>query len=202
MRSLFREAVLADVKDLSGSGEEAVKEGSREIHIVRAEKGEGRAITEFVKSVKATMGDESDWLFLNNSEDEMRRIDNGTDIAYKAVCADTGDTAGVLIVEIPSRFGGENLGTYIGLSEEELKKVAHMDTAAVAPAYRGLKLQRRLMERAEEELYAEGFRYFMCTVHPENIYSRGNITGLGYRPVWKGEKYGGTLREVMLKERA
>lgn len=58
------------------------------------------------------------------------------------------------------------------------------------------------MERAEEELYAEGFRYFMCTVHPENIYSRGNITGLGYRPVWKGEKYGGTLREVMLKERA
>ena len=97
-----------------------MKEGSREIHIVRAEKGEGRAITEFVKSVKATMGDESDWLFLNNSEDEMRRIDNGTDIAYRAVCADTGDTAGVLIVEIPSRFGGENLGTYIGLSEEEL----------------------------------------------------------------------------------
>lgn len=175
---------------------------SGDIDIVRAKRGEGKSITEFVKAVKASMGEESDWLFLNNSEDEMLRIDNGTDIAYKAVCNYSGEIAGVLIVEIPSRFGGENLGSYADLSEKEMGKVAHMDTAAVSGKYRGLGLQRRLMERAEEELYSEGLRYFMCTVHPDNIYSRGNITRLGYRPVWKGEKYGGTLREVMLKERS
>ena len=168
--------------------------------LMRAERGEGLQITEFVKQVKGSMGDQTDWLFLNNSEEERRRIDEGLDPAYKAVDTETGETGGVLIVEIPHLIGGKNLGDYIGLSGDELKRVAHMDTAAVAPGYRGLKLQRRLMSMAEEELALQGYRYLMCTVHPDNIYSRGNVISLGSRPVWKGEKYGGTLREVMLKE--
>ena len=173
----------------------------RDIDIVRAKKGEGKLVTDFVKKVKAAMGQETEWLFLNNSEMEMQRIDEGTDIAYKAVASDTGELCAVLIVEVPSKTGGENMGEYVSLSEEEMKKVVHIDTAAVSPEFRGLKLQRRLMEKAEEEFSDEGFRYFMCTVHPDNVYSRKNIMDLGYRPVWKGEKYGGTLREVMLKER-
>ena len=55
------------------------------------------------------------------------------------------------------------------------------------------------MEQAEKDLKKEGFRYFLCTVHPDNRFSRENMEKLGYRQVWVGEKYGGYMRAVMMK---
>ena len=74
-----------------------------------------------------------------------------------------------------------------------------MDTAAVLPEYRGQKLQYRLMQMAEEELKKEGLRYLMCTVHPQNRYSRENVLRQGYEVAATKEKYGGYLRDILLK---
>ena len=85
------------------------------------------------------------------------------------------------------------------LFRSELPLVAHMDSVAVLPGYRGHRLQRRLMEAAEKDLTESGFKFLMCTVHPDNRYSRNNVISRGYEPVMVKEKYGGIVREIFLK---
>ena len=52
--------------------------------------------------------------------------------------------------------GMSNLGNDLGFDGAQLQRVVHMDTAAVHPDYRGMKLQYRLMVRAEQELRCRG----------------------------------------------
>lgn len=40
----------------------------------------------------------------------------------------------------------------------------------------------------------------MCTVHPENYYSRNNVIRQGYEVVLTKEKYGGYIRDILLKK--
>ena len=42
----------------------------------------------------------------------------------------------------------------------------------------------------------------MCTVYPENRYSRQNVISQGYEPVKSALKYGGYLREIFLLDRS
>lgn len=96
----------------------------------------------------------------------------------------------------------ENLGYDLHLPECERLKVAHMDTVIVRPSYRGNRLQRRLLKAAEQELKQTGYRYLMCTVHPENHYSLNNMRSCGYRIMLTREKYGGKLRHILCKTEA
>ena len=109
--------------------------------------------------------------------------------------------AGILLTTFPGD-SEENLGRDIGLPESELMLVAHMDSVAILPEYRGAGLQKRLMQHAEQELAEQGYRYFMCTVHPENRYSRQNIIKQGFKPVKTALKYGGYQREIFLRDRS
>lgn len=110
-----------------------------------------------------------------------------------------GRPAGFFLTLFPG-LDKENMGTFLNLSEEELKKTAHMDTAVVSPAFRGNHLQQRMMTFAEEELAKRGFRYLLATVHPDNKYSLQNVLSLGYRIVCTREMYGGFLRHIVAKE--
>ena len=94
----------------------------------------------------------------------------------------------------------ENLGRDINLSETDLLKVAHMDSVAVLPQYRGHGLQNKLMQAAEAEARQRGYRYLMCTVHPDNHYSKNNVLKQGYHVIATKEKYGGYTRNILLKE--
>lgn len=75
-----------------------------------------------------------------------------------------------------------------------------MDSAAVRAEYRGNRLQYILMQEAEQELRTMGYRYLMCTVHPDNHFSRENVLRQGYRVMKTTEKYGGFIRDILLKE--
>lgn len=95
----------------------------------------------------------------------------------------------------------ENLGYDIGLPEAELCSVAHMDTVAVHPNFRGYGLQRLLISQAEEALSKTQYRYLLCTVHPENSFSHSNMEKLGYTYIKQALKYGGLPRCIYLKKR-
>ena len=110
----------------------------------------------------------------------------------------TRQVAGIFIATYPGR-GNENLGYDIGLSDPELSLVAHMDTIVVHPLYRGQGLQQKLTALAEQDLCSRGFRYFMCTVHPDNKYSKDNMEKQNYKVVKEALKYGGLLRLIFLK---
>lgn len=106
--------------------------------------------------------------------------------------------AGFFLVKEPGPE--ENLGVYLDYDSEKLKQVAVMDSAAVGTAYRGNGLQGRMLKAAEKELDTRKFKYLMCTIHPENIYSLQNMQRYGYEVKKTVLCYGGLPRHILSKE--
>ena len=115
----------------------------------------------------------------------------------KLVCG--GQLAGMFFVVLPG-MEEENLGYDIGMQGRQLYECAIMDTVVVLPEYRGMHLQYEMMQTAERKLHKEGYRYLLCTVHPENKFSRENVKRQGYKKILTKEKYGGFLRDIWMKE--
>ena len=111
-----------------------------------------------------------------------------------------GELAGILIVDIPGR-DTENLGYDIGLPEEELPRVIHMDTSAVLPEHRGHRLEQRMLLFAEECLKGTPYTHMLCTISPDNPASLKSVERIGYRAVATKVKYGGMIRRILRKDR-
>ena len=108
--------------------------------------------------------------------------------------------AGFLLVRHPM-LAEDNLGRYLdNWKEELLLKVAHMESAAVLPEFRGQKIQKKLLMEAEEIENKRGMHYLMCTVHPDNCYSVDNLEQRGYKTILETEKYGGLRRKILYKK--
>lgn len=156
-------------------------------------------VVRIILSVYASMPEaQKEWFAVDEEDYTREMLTNGTGRAYKAVEEESGETAGILTVIVPG-LKEFNLGYDIGLKQEELMQVVHMDTAAVLPSYRGYGLQNRLIEFAEKELQKDGYSILCCTAHPENAYSRDNILKQGYQIMLTKEKYGGLLRHIFMK---
>lgn len=111
-------------------------------------------------------------------------------------CVD-GEKAGFFIVRFPG-MAEDNLGKDIGITS--LNKVAHMESTAVLPKFRGRKLMRQLLGSAEEAAVQRGFRYLCATVHPDNTPSLHNFEKAGFQIVKRMKKYGGKERYIVYKE--
>lgn len=184
-------------------------------YIRRAVPGEEQLVREMVIRVKREMPAEQQiWFSIDNLDEELRDFRQEKVLCYLAMkCSEHRNRrgekvpaehredipAGLFFLEIPG-LSEHNLGHHVNFSEEELKKVAHMDTAVVLPEHRGHGLQSRLMEFPEKELKAAGYTHLMGTVHPENRYSHRSFEKIGYRLVWSGLKYGGKPRDLMEKD--
>ena len=136
-----------------------------------------------------------EWFYPDKDED-VRWFLNESGFALKAMFEEK--MIGFFFGYVPG-LERENMGEYMGLSKEELKKVGHMETAMVIPEFRGRGLQARLMEAAECEFKSRGYVHMFGTVHPDNIYSVRNFEKQGYRVVKETRKYGGLLRYVCYK---
>ena len=165
--------------------------------IEHAKQTDGALFADTIFRVHENM-EHKEWFAIDNEEYMTHMLQEGNGIGYLAKEVETDNLAAVFLVTFPGN-SDDNLGRDIGLSEEELNDVAHMDTVGVFPEYRGNRLQYRLMQNAENELREKGYRYLMCTVHPDNPYSRKNVIDQGYEPVKKALKYGGFLREIFVK---
>ena len=113
-------------------------------------------------------------------------------------CAKGGELAAALICRYPMA-AADNLGRELGLSQEELLRVAHMESAATAPAFRGNGLQCQMLRYAESHIDTDRFRCFMATVSPDNPASCRSLEKSGYTPVKTVEKYGGLARRIYCK---
>ena len=171
--------------------------------IRRAVPGEEKMARDMVIRVKETMPmEQKEWFSIDNLDEELSDFHQGRVSCYFAMRRlESGSEmpAGLFFIEFPG-LSEHNLGRHVGFSEEELRRVVHMDTAVVLPEHRGRGLQSRLMVFPEEELKKAGFIHLMGTVHPENLYSHRSFEKIGYRVVWSGEKYGGKRRDLMEKD--
>lgn len=169
-----------------------------EFIIERADDSDAGTMAEVIAQVWEGI-EKKEWFVADDLEYTTRILKDGNGLGYKAVLKDTKTVAGIFIVSLPG-LKDENLGRDIGLNKEELLKVAHMESVAIRPQYRGNGLQYALMQAGEKDLKNMGYHYFMCTVHPDNAYSKKNVMRQGYQVVLTKEKYGGYIRDILLKE--
>lgn len=136
-----------------------------------------------------------EWFYLDPPEDVREMMGNGTMQLWVAM--DEERLAAAFDILTPG-LAECNYGYDLGFTEAELLRVINMDTAAVHPDYRGLGLQRKLMQTAEKELSGAGERILLCTVHPDNRFSLQNVLSQGYTIEKKLEKYG-SVRYILRK---
>lgn len=136
--------------------------------------------------------------YCTDSEDYIREhiVNPDAGIVFKAVEQDC--LAAFFIIHFPGNTP-DSLGRYMNLDPQALSGVAHMDSLAVRPGYRGRGLQYQLMSHGEQYLSTTSYCHLMGTVHPDNRYSLGNFLKLGYRIAATTQKYGGLPRHVLYK---
>lgn len=168
------------------------------IKIEKASVKDAEEIVKLIQYVHDNMENQQ-WYVIDSAEYYEHHLEDGNGVGYKAVDSETGKIIGIFIAIIPET-AETNLGYDIGFSEEKVKKAAVMDTVAILPEYRGKNLQYRTMQAAENDLKEQGYKYLLCTVHPDNCFSLQNVQKQGYEIVMTKEKYGGYLRHILLKE--
>lgn len=110
-----------------------------------------------------------------------------------------GAIVGIFIVSYPGMSEG-NLGRDIGLAEEALPGVAHMETAVVHPSARGHRLQGRMLAHAESLIDPSVHSCLLATVAPTNAPSLKTVESAGFRVVMRKLKYGGLDRLILRKD--
>ena len=136
-----------------------------------------------------------EWLCLDSPDKVRERMMDGTMTLWVAM---DGDRMAGAFDTLNPEWESFNYGYTIGLPETELLHVVNMDTAVVHPDYRGMRLQKRLMQRAEAELLKSGKHILMCTVHPDNMFSLNNVLSQGYEICRTIPMYG-SVRHILRK---
>ena len=138
---------------------------------------------------------EKEWFYIDSPEEIRQQMESGIMELWLAMDGDR--VVGAFDLLVPG-LRDCNYGYELGFSEEELRKVVNMDSAAVDPDYRGLGLQLKLLNVAEAWLKEQGSRILLCTVHPDNRFSLQNVQSLGYGIQKKVAIYG-SVRYVLRK---
>ena len=169
------------------------KEGADlEIQIRKGDLSELEAFIRLTHDVQDAMA-QTEW-FAIDPDEETREMAHTGDLRFWVAEAE-GRMAGVFSIIRPG-LQNFNLGYELELTEEELERVIHMDTAAVHPDFRGHGLQRRLISAVEPELQG---KILLCTIHPDNIFSLQNMQKLGYHIEKKVARYG-SIRYILRKD--
>lgn len=163
-----------------------------EISIRKGSREELETFLAFTHDVQDAMPDTA-WFALDPDEEMRELTDDGS---MEFWMAESGGRLAAVFSIIRPGLRDFNLGYEIGLEEPELRRVTHMDTAAVLPDFRGQGLQRRMMAEAEGSLTGS---ILLCTIHPDNRYSLQNALKLGYRIEKRIGRYG-SVRYVLRKD--
>ena len=166
----------------------------KRLKISRASYEDVPKIMEIMETANRLVKDE-EWFFMDTEEFTRQHIEEK---GFTLKAEEDGCMAGFLSVRFPGEEH-DNLGVHLSLSDEEMKQVAHMETAAVLPEYRGRGIQKSLMCKAEEILRDMPYHYLMGTAHPDNTYSVNNFLKLEYDIVDEGLKYVGLPLYVFCK---
>ncbi|WP_456249811.1 GNAT family N-acetyltransferase [Longispora urticae] len=92
-----------------------------------------------------------------------------------------------------------NLARDSALPPGEHGLVAHWDTIAVLPDWRGHGLARLLNTTALRDVAGTGLRHLFATSAPGNPHGIGSLLSAGFRPVRLVRKFGGRLRFLLYR---
>lgn len=166
-----------------------------QIIIRRGTQSDTEAFIHLLAEVREGMTNKA-WFYLDAPEDVREMMENGVMTLWVAM---DGDRLAGAFDSLTPGLEDYNYGYQLGFSQEELKKVINMDTAAVHPDYRGQHLQRRLLQAAEADLSGQGEKHLLCTIHPDNVYSLNNALAQGYT-IQKTLPMYGSVRHILRKD--
>ena len=168
---------------------------SHKFHIRKAVFEDAKAIHNMMLKVEAALEDKT--LYVCDDYKYVERHLEKEGFALVA-CSEKDEVVGSFLVRFP-KAAEDNLGRDIGLAEEVLDKVVHMESVAVLPECRGYHLQERMLRCAEEMIDKNEYSYLLATVSPDNPASYLSFEKCGYSLVLTKEKYGGLLRRIYQK---
>lgn len=111
-----------------------------------------------------------------------------------------GVMAGFFMVSTPKPEEND-LGQFLALSEEQLRKTALMDSAAVRPQFQGQGLMGEMFREAVKRAEVQ-YPCLLGTVAPGNLPSRRNFEKMGFVVEKTVVKHGGYARLLMGKRKA
>lgn len=84
----------------------------------------------------------------------------------------------------------------------KIEEYIEMDTVGILPDYRGMHLQRKMIEKAEKIMILKDnkIKYSIATVHPDNIASLKNFLEKGYKIIDERYMYQNKRRYVLKKD--
>ena len=92
----------------------------------------------------------------------------------------------------------DNLGWDLGWNSTQIRHCAKLDTIVVDPDFRGLGLQRTLIDRCiSHTLKQDPDSILLTTVSPSNLFSLRNVQNEGFQILKRMLKYGGKERYVL-----
>ncbi|WP_148219576.1 GNAT family N-acetyltransferase [Azospirillum sp. B510] len=107
--------------------------------------------------------------------------------------------AGFFSLLFPGR-GPDSMGIGFGLEGEELDAVAHWTAVIVDPAFRGHRLQRRLVQAVNWRLFPQApHDYAFVTVRADNPPSLRSMLACGFAMVWAAPKFDGHIRHTLFR---
>ena len=131
-------------------------------NIVYAIKGDSAELKKVMEEVVAGLP-QKDWYVADDIDFLERHIE---DEGYILKCVVEEQIVGFLVVRYP-KLAEDNLGQYLpNRTEELLLNIAHMESVAVLPRFRGYKIQKQLLEMAEEIEKNKNTTYLMATPSP------------------------------------
>lgn len=152
-------------------------------------------IYNLMKKVYDNLADKS--LFFCDDLEYVR--EHISDRGFAVKVEQNGILAASLIVRFP--YGdSDNLGRDVGMEDEELCNVAHLESIVVDEKFRGRELQNEMIRYAQKIIVEKGFVHLMATVSPDNSYSLRNFEKNGYVIMKVKEKYGGLKRAILYKK--
>ena len=103
-------------------------------------------------------------------------------------------------VYIEYGYEDHNYGYDIDIKNEELLRVAQIESTVVLDEYRGNKLQKVICEIIEQMGKDAGMKYICATAAPDNKFSVNTFENIGYSVMADKLKYGGLRRYVLMKK--
>lgn len=152
-------------------------------------------LIQFLLDIKTGMQN-PEWFYLDPPDAVREYMHSGTMQLWLAM--DGEQIAAIFDYLIPG-LESNNYGYDLNLPVEDLLCVINLDNAAVHPDYRGMGLQRKMIQIAEEHLRITGPHILLCTVHPENSFSLQNVLNQGYTIQKQLAKYG-SVRYILRKD--
>lgn len=109
-----------------------------------------------------------------------------------------GEFAGFVMVRFPE-LSEDNLGRVIGMADEELLRVTHVEEAVVVKKFRGNHIERLLFGEMDRYIDRNKYQHVLMVISPNNPASLKSAMASGFTEAARTKSYHGVERILLAR---